>query len=232
MHFTESLASCSLISDDTSGAVVDSFPRQQKQYSAPQPQVTTLSQSSGSSSLQVHKLEPAQVSENVQFSQPQLIDSSQGNPDAPTFLSLSEPQFVGASQPQFIGTSQPQIIGSSQNQYSGGSQQQFVGGSLQQFGGDFQQQSIGNFQQQFSVISDDSDESIENFQGNSIGTGAQIFPAILEGQSPTENVVGQPLFLGQSFGQSQAGSVSFSDPQVVSVSQPQVLSVSQPPSFG
>ncbi|XP_047741332.1 mucin-4 isoform X6 [Hyalella azteca] len=108
----------------------------------------------------VHKLEPSFVNKNVQLSQPQLIHSSQGTPNPPQVVSLSQPQVLSVGQPQFLGASQPQIVG-----FSGGDSQGFFSGEnnglsnlpeiqqLQNFGSGlsqhtFQEQSSGHLQSQ------------------------------------------------------------------------------------
>ncbi|XP_047741329.1 mucin-4 isoform X2 [Hyalella azteca] len=162
----------------------------------------------------VHKLEPSFVNKNVQLSQPQLIHSSQGTPNPPQVVSLSQPQVLSVGQPQFLGASQPQIVG-----FSGGDSQGFFSGEnnglsnlpeiqqLQNFGSGlsqhtFQEQSSGHLQSQGQLQPDlVSNEQIGHQQQlQSLDNHNPSFQSILESvdvrsalKSSKDSTLSQPL---------------------------------------
>lgn len=133
-----------MISDTSSGVILNSQQQNFATNSIFNDQSTILD----TGVTQVHHLAPASINENIQLSQPQLIDSSQGIPSNPTILSVSQPQVLSVGQPQFIGTSQPQITGFSSD--SRESNEFFNQNSGSQNGGQpfFLSQSFGQSQQQ------------------------------------------------------------------------------------
>ena len=114
----------SLISDSNAGIVLNSR----------QPRIENVISNVAQSAIidhgetQVQHLSPTSINEEVQLSQPQLIDSSQGIPNSPTVFSISDPEVIGVGQPRFVSSSQPQIIGFSGNS---GVQQDFFNSNSQ-----------------------------------------------------------------------------------------------------
>ncbi|KAF2366122.1 hypothetical protein FHG87_003117 [Trinorchestia longiramus] len=167
----------------------------------------------------IHKLEPSFVNKNVQFSKPQLGHSSQGTPNPPSVLSLSQPQILNAGQPQILNAGQPQILNAGQPQIFNAGQPQILNAGQPEF--------FGTSQPEVNAYS--GDNSLTSFNGGQ--SDGSFIPEILLRQKTGRSTVGQPSFQGQSFGEPQSkGSISLSEPQVLAVSQPQIVSVSQPQS--